>query len=200
MVASENGLVYVSLCDKNQTNINLGKKESIEDIKSVIYDKQGSTFFILANKKNDQIGFFLMSFNELTQEVTTHINWEHKLPIDDADMSMMNSWNNICSKEDSKMSAHSHTADFDPHNDYHRHVVCSFKTQYINTYNIFVINVDSGQFEFWHESYALFEAEQTGFHCADDDFMILNRFGMFLVTLKADQKEARKVRASDNQK
>ena len=30
--------------------------------------------------------------------------------------------------------------------------------------------------------------------------MILNRFGMFLVTLKADQTEPRKVRAEDNQK
>lgn len=30
-----------------------------------------------------------MSFNEDTEKLEDYIRWEHKLPIDDADMSMM---------------------------------------------------------------------------------------------------------------
>lgn len=63
-----------------------------------------------------------------------------------------------------------------------------------------VINLKTRGIEFWHESYALFEAEMTGFHCADNDFIILNRFGMSLITLKYGETKSRKVDASDRQK
>lgn len=117
------------------------------------------------------------------KELVDIICWEHKLPIDDADMSMMKRYYNEQEREDS-----------------HKRIVCSFKTQYINTYNIFVINLYTKGIEFWHESYALFEAEQTGFHCLDDDFIILNRFGMYIVTLKRGQTEPRKIRGDDGNK
>ena len=123
----------------------------------MIYDNIEKRFFILANNRNDCIGFFLMSFSEKTHEVRYHINWEHKLPIDDADMSLMKTYERIC---DDKKDVHEHDAEEDTNPlKNNRHIVVSFKTQYINTYNIFVINIETGQFEFWHESYALFEAE-----------------------------------------
>ena len=124
-----------------------------------------------------------MSFNEDTEKLEDYIRWEHKLPIDDADMSMMTRFYDQQEKKDN-----------------HRRIVCSFKTQYINTYNIFVINLTTKGIEFWHESYALFEAEQTGFHCSDDDFIILNRFGMYIVTLKRGQTAPRKIRGDDGNK
>lgn len=161
--------------------MDLAKKYDIEDIKSVMHDPEMKRFFILANKMNEVNGFFLLSFHEDTNLVQFHVSWEHKLPMADGDMSMM------------KTKQEGQPPDT-------KHIVVSFKTQFINTYNIFVINLKTSGVEFWHESYALYEAEMTGFHCADDDFMILNRFGMYLITLKRGQLVPKKIRANDGRK
>ena len=118
-----------------------------------------------------------MKFDEEKQDLECVIKWVHKLPIEDADMSVM-------------------TTQWSKNKPNNSHIVCSFKKQYVNTYNILVIDLNTKNIEFWHESYALYEAEITGFHCADDDFMILNRFGMYIVTLKRDQIVPRKVKTS----
>jgi len=139
-------------------DINLMKEHKIYDVKSIIFDD--GMFYILANKRNFEVGYFLLGFNQDTKEVEYYMNWEHKLPIDDADMSVLNQ--DLGDK----------------------HIVVSYATQFIDTYNIFVINLKSKKIRFWHESYALYEAELTGFLLADDNFLIFDRFGMFLVSLK----------------
>ena len=62
----------------------------------------------MANKLEDVNGFYLMKFHEEEQFLEYIIKWNHKLPIDDADMTVMTT------KWSQKKSNHSH-------------IVCSFK-------------------------------------------------------------------------
>ena len=130
MIGCDDGLILTNLkgavvsTDKQPNSINIAKEYDIDEIKCVIYDESFHAFFILANKREHTIGLFLMSYSVDTKQLQDIICWEHKLPIDDADMSMMKRYYNEQERQDN-----------------HKRIVCSFKTQYINTYNIFVINL-----------------------------------------------------------
>jgi hypothetical protein len=54
----------------------------------------------------------------------------------------------------------------------------------VNTYNIFVLDLYTKKLDFWHESYALFETELTGFLLDNDDFLTLTKDGMHVISLK----------------
>ena len=78
-------------------------------------------------------------------------------------------------------------------------IVVSYCSQYINTYNIFVLNLNTKKLDFWHESYALFETELTGFLLENDDFLTLTKDGMFNISLR-DNPNPRKIKDADGQK
>jgi len=88
IIGSDENLMYAT---SKGLDINLSKEYDIEDVRNVIFDK--GNFYILANKRDGKIGYFLIKFNfdrETNKgEVDFLINWEHKLPINDADMSVM---------------------------------------------------------------------------------------------------------------
>lgn len=128
----------------------------------------------------DKVGLFLLTFDESEKKLDFVLHLHNNLTIDDVDMGVL------------KGGA-------DPV-EYARHgpsLVISYNTQITNTFNIVSINIKSKQIELWHESYALFEMELTGFLLSDGDFLILNKFGMHLISLKGRGDAPRKIRGHD---
>jgi hypothetical protein len=91
-------------------------------------------FYILANKKDGKLGFYLykLDFNKPysdkgKKESNYLIRWNNKLDIADADVALM--------EEKDKETGLSIPG--------MRYIVCSYKMIGINTYNIFVIDIES---------------------------------------------------------
>ena len=61
------------------------------------------------------------------------------------------------------------------------------------------INMSNNRIEFLYETHALFEADLTGLMLADGDFLIFDRFGMQIVSLKREDNQ-RKLRSSNGSK
>ena len=62
-------------------------------------------------------------------------------------------------------------------------MVVSFKVIGINTFNVIVINLETNFIRYWHESYQLWESEVTGFCLKSNDFLILSRLGINVLSL-----------------
>ena len=62
-------------------------------------------------------------------------------------------------------------------------IVVSFKMIGINTYNVFVIDLKSELFKYWHESYQLWESPVKGFLLKSKEFMILSKDGIQVLML-----------------
>ena len=109
---------------ENDIEVNVGENEGISAIQKVIYHER--RFYILANKYEGKLGFYLMSINidRPDDECDFIINWDNKLDIGDVDM-------NILREKDANG------------NDYENEcIVASFKCIGINTYNVCVIDLE----------------------------------------------------------
>ena len=86
----------------------------------------------MANKKNGKLGFYLLALDadKPKEPVEYLISWSNKLDIWCCYM-------NIMEEKDGSVS-----------------IVVSYKMININTYNIFVIDLEHGKYiQYWHESY-----------------------------------------------
>lgn len=75
---------------------------------------------MLCNKKRDELGFFLIKFgahDPLHKEDI--ISWKHKLDVGDCDINILRGLDQLTGK-------------------HYKELVISYKTIYINTYNVFV--------------------------------------------------------------
>jgi len=74
---------------ERRIEIDLDEREEIENIKSCLGDD--SHFYILANKRFERLGFFLLSFdlNNYDKPCDYLISWSNKLDIDDCGIHMM---------------------------------------------------------------------------------------------------------------
>ena len=92
---------------------------------------------MLCNKKKHKLGFHLLKVDMKNPEsdVVYLISWNNKLDIGDCDMQLM--------KENKKHGLVEHS------------IVVSYKIIGINTYNVFVIDLDSKDhlIRYWFESY-----------------------------------------------
>lgn len=77
-------------------------------------------------------------------------------------------------------------------------LVVSFKMIGINTYNVFVIDLESHLIRYWHESYQLWESSVKGFLLKSKEFMILSKDGIQLIML--GNKNARQLLDKDGNK
>ena len=68
-------------------------------------------------------------------------------------------------------------------------IVVSYKAIGINTYNVFVIGIESKAIKYWHESYQLWESQVKGFLLTTNDFLILSKEGQNVIAL--GEKESR---------
>lgn len=97
--------------------IDLDIQEGISSIQNIISHK--NKFYILANKKDGKLGFYLISLDadKPKEPVKYLISWSNKLDIGCCDM-------NIMKEKDGSVN-----------------IVVSYKMININTYNIFVIDL-----------------------------------------------------------
>ena len=89
-------------------------------IKKIIFDEEEKQFYFLSNKKKGNIGFFLLKFNEDDPYCFTDLTmWKHRLDIDSCDLFILRGQDKITKN-------------------YYKELVISYKTIYINTYNVVV--------------------------------------------------------------
>lgn len=100
------------------------------------------------------------------------MNWSNKLEIGNCDLFMMNK------------TEHDNQS-----------IIISYKSIGINTYNVFVIDLETSLIKYWNESFQLWESPVKGFLLCTNDFMILSKDGMNLLAL--GKKESRVVKDKD---
>lgn len=117
VIASQEDGIYINLENDEQTD--LDKLYKISNIKEIIYDQEESYFYILANKFDDKLGFFILRINQEDPNDWTFImKVKNKLDIGDADIFILRD-------EQQK----------------YKELVVSYKTIFLNTYNIIVIDL-----------------------------------------------------------
>lgn len=71
-------------------------------------------------------------------------------------------------------------------------IVVSYKSIGINTFNVFVINLEDKLIKYWHEGYQLWESPVKGFLLNSNDFLILSKDGINVLAL--GEKEGRVIK------
>ena len=168
IITSASDILYVDI--KEKLEIDIDDREGIAQIQNIIADEEN--FYVLANKKDNKLGYFLLTVNidQPHKESSYLIKWSNKLDIGNCDLHMM--------KENGKNM-----------------IVISYKCIGINTFNVFVIDIDTNLIVYWHESYQLWESPVKGFLLNTNDFLILSKDGINLLAL--GEKPARVVQDNE---
>ena len=87
-----------------------------------MYDREEKFFYLLANKYDEKLGLFILRFHEKNPQVHSSFffKWKNKLDIADANITIV-------------------------HNEVkkYKELVVSYKTIFINTYNVIVVDISS---------------------------------------------------------
>ena len=166
-------------------------------------------FFILANQRFKNKGVFLLQIDENNWDKIEElgdenendsflIKWEHKLDIDDVDLYVKeDQMRESCFKE----GAHSEkTIDIFKNELKHKffsglmgpkskELILSFKSIYKNTYDIFVMDLDSRTFVFKYQIFHLWERTIKGFYLFhSNNFLTISETGTFAQSLTQRNK------------
>tara|TARA_B110000285_G_C15135793_1_gene626806 strand:+ start:1683 stop:2189 length:507 start_codon:yes stop_codon:yes gene_type:complete len=89
IVNSSQDVLYVDM--EKKLEIDLDEREGISIILNIIRSNDDKHFYILANKKNEMLGYYLfdVSINNPVEESQYLINWNNKLNISDVDMHIL---------------------------------------------------------------------------------------------------------------
>ena len=89
IVNSSQDVLYVDI--RQKLEIDLDEREKISLILNIIKSKDDQHFYILANKKNEMLGYYLfdVSINNPLEESKYLINWNNKLNISNVDMHIL---------------------------------------------------------------------------------------------------------------
>ena len=110
---------------KHCQEVDLDELYDIGAMKEIIYDFEDSVFYILANKFEEKLGFFILRMNEKDPADFKFLTkWKNKLDIGDANIFVLRHSN----KDKSQ---------------HYKELVISYKTIYINTYNVTVMDISS---------------------------------------------------------
>ena len=119
ITASPQDGIYLDLIKKSE--VDLDDLYQIGCMKEIIYDHEDGVFYILANKFEEKLGFFIIRMNEKNPTQHTFLTkWKNKLDLGDA---------NIFVLRHGKGDQH------------YKELIISYKTIYINTYNVTVIDI-----------------------------------------------------------
>lgn len=137
-------------------------------IKKIIYDEEDRVFYLLANKYDQMLGFFIIRMNEENpgngfQFLTKYKN---KLDIGDCDIFVMRSKGQ-------------------------KELIVSYKTIFINTYNIVIMDIASEKQSTIarHESFQLWESKVKGIILQkNNDFITFSKTGINVSALGSSQK------------
>jgi hypothetical protein len=166
IVTSNHDILYVNMDEKDPEyrEIDFDDKEEIGAIRNILANE--THFFVLANKKNLKLGYYLFSIeiNNPHKESEYLINWNNKLDVGDVDMQIMSETNKTTGILE-------------------QFIVVSYKCIGINTFNVFVIDLQTKLIKYWHEGYQLWESPVKGFLLSTNDFMILSKDGINLLAI-----------------
>ena len=168
MVSNLQDAIHINLDNSDETD--LDEIYHIQDIKEIKYDEEDKEFYVLANKQFEKLGFFLLKFNAFNPNEGKYLaRWKNKLDIGDT---------NICVIRNEKTG--------------YRELVIAYKTIFINTYNVMVLDMlsDKNSMLFRHESFQLWESACTStLPNHSQDFLIVNRDGIQVLSLgQVDKK------------
>ena len=114
--------------------VDINDEYQIASIKSVIYDQEEKFYYVLSNKFEEKLGFFVIKVSEKDpSDKRFLIKWKNKLDIGDPNMFILRNYQ-------SKL----------------KELIVSYKTIYINTYNVICMDVsveDDQLMIFRHESF-----------------------------------------------
>jgi hypothetical protein len=88
ITASPQDGIYLDLRNKDKCKeIDLDELYEIGCMKEIIYDHEDAVFYILANKYQEKLGFFIIRMNETDPEKHAFLTkWKNKLDIGDANI------------------------------------------------------------------------------------------------------------------
>ena len=135
LVATQYDVLLVDFI--NEEEIDIDEMYHIGDIKCIVNFK--SKFYILANKCLRMLGYYLIEIDESNPEQPVPqyiINWKSRLDFGDAQLFFLD----------------------DDHEENQGLVVC-YKSIYINTYNILLINLQTKMIVYHYESKHMWEVE-----------------------------------------
>jgi len=117
IIASIDDGIYYN--HKTGLYVDLDEEFRISNIKEIIHDHEDRVFYLLANKFEEKLGLFMIRFSEVDpREHQFFMKWKNKLDIADADVAVM--------RNQQKK---------------YKELVVSYKTIFINTYNVQVIDI-----------------------------------------------------------
>lgn len=159
IVASFYDVLYVDIV--KSVEIDIDNRFLIGDIRSIVnIDKK---FYVLANKREKLLGYYLIEIDEgepLATRPQYLINWKTKLDIGDAALYLL------------KNTARGT-----------QQLIVAQKSIFINTYNVYVIDLATKRVVYRHESYHLWEASIRGLLLKNYDFIILSKDGQKVMSL-----------------
>lgn len=121
----------------------------------------------MANELNGEIGLFLfkLKINDPTN-IEFIIKHHNKFLNDDCDLEILNIEGQL-----------------------YEELIVSYKTIYINTYNIVSVDLGLNRVVYRHESFQLWESESKGiFISKNKDFLKLNKYGLQVMSLGGKEK------------
>ena len=134
IIASPDDGIYINL--NEETEVDIDAEYQIANIKQIIYDHEDGVFYVLSNKFEEKLGFFVLKISENDPYNSRFmIKWKNKLDIGDASIYVLRN---------------------DTNRGFIKEIIISFKTIFINTYNIVVMDITSEterNLIFRHESF-----------------------------------------------
>jgi hypothetical protein len=165
IVTSINDVLFIDL--DTGFELDIDAKENMSNILNIVSDDD--YFYVISNKKHDVIGYylFMMDIHNPTAEYEYLINWTNKTNIKSVDLQFLED-----TDESGKMT---------------KRLAVSYKAEGINTYNVFVFDIETKFVKFWFEAYQLYESPIKGLLLSTKDFMMLNKDGIFIINLGCDK-------------
>lgn len=159
IVTSEDEIRYVDL---NRTKeIDLAVQEGVAGIESILADD--GDFYVLANKRDHKLGYYLFTVDQKDPEGNGPnspsprspekylINWNNKLDIGDCAMHIMEEADQDIGYSVDGVN-HGGAEGKDKSNKKTKSIVVCYKSIGINTFNVFVIDLQTRLIKYWHES------------------------------------------------
>ena len=159
--------IYIDLDTGDE--IDLDKKFNIGMIKKIIFDEEDRVFYLLANKYSQMLGFFIIRMNEENPLNGFQFLTKYKNKLDIGDCNI-----------------------FVHRSDGQKELIVSYKTVFINTYNIVIIDIANNKESSIarHESFQLWESKIQGIILhKTNDFVTFSKLGITVSGLGANHKK-----------
>lgn len=122
IIASPDDGIYLNI--NEDAEVDIDNEYQIANIKQIIYDNEDDVFYVLCNKYEEKLGFFVLKIRENDPYNSRFlIKWKNKLDIGDASIFVLRTSGSRGSNI--------------------KEIIISFKTIFINTYNIVVMDISS---------------------------------------------------------